>query len=132
MLRSDCITTLTQFQGGKIRGIYISFCPILGERQKYKLLVGFGKKIKIFTELWGKYHMGKGGGGKNINYLDNIHPWANSMPTIGKLVNLDRLKFPFFFAYVAWRETVRSKYCIGVQKSICHLTVERHLPWYWL
>ena len=36
-----------------------------------------GKKIKFSLYLGVKISFWKGGGGKNINYLDNIHPWRD-------------------------------------------------------
>ena len=33
-----------------------------------------GGKRRFLLYLGGGYDFGKGGGGKNINYLDNIHP----------------------------------------------------------
>ena len=71
-----------------IRGVYFSVCLPPGPRgggQKYDLLVGWGKNMifikkkrgreEIFTVLGGEKisFWKKGGGGKNIKYLDNIH-----------------------------------------------------------
>ena len=73
------------------RGVYFSFCTNMSYWLVWEKLWWFLKKKKkirgkswkkggkeeIFTVLLGGgiYHFGKREGGKNINYLNNIHPW---------------------------------------------------------
>ena len=50
------------------------------------------EKEEIFNVLGEKYHFGKGEGGKNIYYLDNIHPCVILLLDLGELVYIDFVK----------------------------------------